>query len=166
MKSIFDLSFTMRAILVVGALVLTGCANNPIVGLDSGDKGVFFKRLSIGCVVGRTSAIELSDVSLSEEEVHPGDILAHTVAIDRCVKENDHNASGMTIRVIRQIMVGGDAVATSTEDVTGQINRNGIWEVKSQINIGKNPPGRYAIRTTVEAGERKLVRVNAFTVVR
>lgn len=145
---------------------LSGCANNPIIGIETGDKGVFFKRLSIRCVVGKSTAIDLTDVSLSHEQVHPGDILAHTVVIDRCVKEDDSSASAHAVKVTRQIMVGTDAVATNTEDVSAQVVRNGIWEVKSQINIGNNPPGRYTIRTTVEAGGRKLVRVNPFNVVR
>jgi hypothetical protein len=143
---------------------LAGCANNPIIGIESGDKGTFFKRLSVGCVVGKSTAVDLTDVTLSHEQVHPGDILGHTVVLERCVK--DEGASSLSVKVTRQIMVGTEAVASNTEDVSTQIVRNGIWEVKSQINIGNNPPGRYAIRTTVDAGGRKLVRVTPFNIVR
>jgi hypothetical protein len=153
-------------LLIVASATLVGCANNPIIGIESGDKGTYFKRLSVRCVVGKSSALDLTDVSLSHEQVHPGDILAHTVVLERCVKDEDAGASGLSVKVTRQIMVGTDAVASNTEDVSAQIVRNGIWEVKSQINIGNNPPGRYAIRTTVDAGGRKMVRVNPFNIVR
>lgn len=166
MKPLHTVLNSRCLVLSVALLALTGCANNPIIGIESGDKGTFFKRLSIRCVVGKSTAIDLTDVTLSHEQVHPGDILAHTVALERCVKEDDPNASALTVKVTRQIMVGTDAVATNTEDVSAQVVRNGIWEVKSQINIGNNPPGRYAIRTTVEAGGRKQVRVNPFNVIR
>lgn len=156
-----------KTLLVLAALAtLAGCANNPIIGIESGDKGTFFKRLSVRCVVGKSTAIDLTDVTLSHEQVHPGDILSHTVAIERCVKDEDPAASSLTVKVTRQIMVGADSVASNTEDVSAQVVRNGIWEVKSQINIGNNPPGRYAIRTTVESGGRKMVRVNPFNIVR
>ncbi len=154
------------AVLLAGALTLTGCANNPILGLEDGDKGVFFKRMTLSCVAGQETSIELFDVALSHQEVYPGDILVHTVSIDRCVKEGTPNGDRIPVKVTRQIMVGADAVASSTEDVSGQMDRNGIWEVKSQLNIGKNPPGRYAIRTTVESNGQKLVRVSPFTVLR
>jgi hypothetical protein len=62
---------------------LSGCANKPILGMASGDNGVFFKRVSIGCVVGKSTAVALSDVTLSQVEVHPGDMLAHRVVIER-----------------------------------------------------------------------------------
>lgn len=150
---------------LVLAAGVAGCANNPIIGIESGDKGTFFKRLSVSCVVGKSTALDLTDVTLSHEQVHPGDILAHTVVLERCVKD-EGSASGMSVKVTRQIMVGADPVASNTEDVSDQIVRNGIWEVKSQINIGNNPPGRYAIRTTVDAGGRKMVRVNPFNIAR
>lgn len=156
-----------RLLLLAAALAaLAGCANNPIIGLESGDKGAFFKRMSVRCVVGKSTAVDLTDVSLSHEQVHPGDILAHTVVLERCIKDDDPAAAGLTVKVTRQIMVGTDAVASNTEDVSAQVVRNGIWEVKSQINIGNNPPGRYAIRTTVEAGGRKMVRVTPFIIAR
>lgn len=156
-------AFSVPAGCVLVIAALSGCANNPILGLESGDKGVFFKRLSIGCVVGKSTSIEMAGTSLSQEEAHPGDILTHTVVIERCVKEEDTSVSA--VKVTRQIMLGADALTTSTVDVSSQITRNGVWDVKSQINIGKNPPGRYAVRTTVDVGGRKQVRVDPFVVV-
>lgn len=146
--------------------LLIGCANNPIVGIESGEKGVYFKRLSIRCVAGKSPVIDLDSVSLSQEQVQPGSVLTHIVTVERCTKDDEPAVSGPPVKVTRQIMVGADAVATSSEDISAQINRNGLWDVKSQINIGNNPPGRYAIKTTVDAGGRKLVRVIPFAIVR
>lgn len=145
---------------------LVGCESNPLIGFDSGEKGTYFKRLSIRCVAGKSPLVDLDSVSLSLEQVQPGSVLTHIITIERCVNDEERTASGPAIKVTRQIVVGVETAATNTEDLSSQINRNGLWEVRTQINIGKNPPGRYAIRTTVYAGGRKLVRINPFTVVR
>lgn len=150
------------AALCAVAALLAGCAANPLVNLDAGDKGVFFKRISLGCVAGRSKPVELKDVELDPDELFTGEVVTHRVSIERCIKD-DAPATDTSIKVIRQIVVGSDVVATSTEDVSAQIDRNGIWEVNSQINVGKNPPGRYQVRTTLDVAGKRQVIVEAFT---
>jgi hypothetical protein len=150
-----------------GALLiaaLAGCSTNSIIGMESGEKGVFFKRLSVGCVVGKAKPTTLSGVELDPEEVYPGESVAHIASIERCTKEGTPPPD--SIRVVRQIVVGGQVVATNTEEVAPQIDRNGVWEVRSMINIGKNPPGTYQVRTTLEADGRRQIEVETFTVLR
>lgn len=149
-------------LICLAAAALAGCANNPLLGFESGDTGVFFKRLSFGCVVGSARPTSLSGVSLNPDEVYTGESVAHLTSIERCTKEEGPLPEG-AVKVTRQIVVGEAVVATSTEDVSARITKNGIWQVKSQINVGKNPPGKYQIRTTLEAEGRRQVRVNAFT---
>ena len=166
MRKTRSFSAPLCATILVAVTGLVGCANNPFLGLESGDKGVFFKRISFGCTVGKAKTIDLAGVSLSPDEVYPGESVSHEVSIERCIKEDDPNPDTGPIRVTRQILVGTDVVATSTEDVTAQITRNGVWEVKSQINVGKNHPGRYGVRTTLDAGGRRMVRVSTFNIVK
>jgi hypothetical protein len=149
-------------VLLVAAM--SGCATNTLIGFESGEKGVFFKRLSLGCVVGRAKPTTLSGVELDPEEVYPGESVAHIASIDRCAKEGTSTTD--SIRVVRQIVVGGQVVATNTEEVAPEITRNGVWEVRSMINIGRNPPGSYQVRTTLEADGRRQIEVETFTVLR
>lgn len=148
----------------IAAALLAGCSANPIVGFESGDKGVFFKRLSFRCVVGKARPTVLSGVALEPEEVYAGESVAHIASIERCAP--DAGPSSSPIRVTRQILVGNEVVATNVEEVSAQITRNGVWEVRSMINIGKNPPGRYEVRTTLEADGRRQIAAEAFTVKR
>jgi hypothetical protein len=148
----------------IATALLAGCSANPIMGFESGDKGVFFKRLSFGCVVGKARPTTMSGVALEPDEVYAGESVAHIASIERCAR--DPGASSGPIKVTRQILVGNDVVATNVEEVSAQITRNGVWEVRSMITIGKNPPGRYEVRTTLEADGRRQIVVEAFTLKR
>lgn len=163
-STLLPFSTVSRASVWIGAALLAGCSTNPIIGFDSGEKGVFFKRLSFRCVVGKARPTVLSGVALEPDEVYAGESVAHIASIERCAPDAGTGTS--PIRVTRQILVGTEVVATNVEEVSAQITRNGVWEVRSMINIGKNPPGRYEVRTTLEVDGRRQIAAEAFTVKR